>query len=78
LPEKSWRNEERERERERGWQGEEGHLFGMRHVQSGVHIFICIWRGVVVWLLLATCDVASLRVSSQKGEEHRLRKSGKE
>ncbi|KAL7743133.1 hypothetical protein ACLKA6_015049 [Drosophila palustris] len=59
----------------------------MRHVQSGVmstaanananavHIFICIWRGVVVWLLLATCDrriygsVKAAKGGDEEGEE---------
>lgn len=52
---------------------------GMRHVHVGalsaaanVHIFICIWRGVVVWLLLATCASGQPGKRCQAGKGRRI------
>lgn len=52
---------------------------GMRHVHVGalsaaanVHIFICIWRGVVVWLLLATCASGQPGKRCQAGKGRRV------
>lgn len=56
---------------------------GMRHVHVGalsaaanVHIFICIWRGVVVWLLLATCASGQPGKRRQAGKGRRIARGG--
>lgn len=56
----------------------------MRHVHVGalsaaanVHIFICIWRGVVVWLLLATCASGQPGKRCQAGKGRRIAGRGR-